>query len=482
VPSAAIEMFMPPQPPSRDGANAAASAVGGEGSFDALLANAGAIVAAAQTAAVLPAGPAAANAMLTLATPLQDAAATTTAEISLPFLAGALSVDGVLAGTAQVAGNAEGDAETAALEADAEKSSAESIAAAAMPASILPPTKTEPALTIEAAGAAPPPNPAQGNPNQITEAGGGAAAHLQAPTRAAASPNAAAAGATETGATAAANVSAAVGGGAQHEKPSAAFSAMRKAAHDVAQAEHSNPNPASLSAAVAESGEADAFAAATAAPHVPASFENNSFAKSGPASGQSAPLAAEIAVASEGSGAPTLKTDPQPASPPSIATSPLTFASALDRSIILSSPPPDANAVPLAGVAVEIAARASEGNKRFEIRLDPPELGRIDVRLDVARDGSVSSRLVVERAETLDMLRRDAGNLERALQSAGLNTSGSGLEFSLRDGSGHQRAAPENFVRADLLIVPDDDVAVSEAVRRAYSALRGLGAGVDIQV
>jgi flagellar hook-length control protein FliK len=39
-----------------------------------------------------------------------------------------------------------------------------------------------------------------------------------------------------------------------------------------------------------------------------------------------------------------------------------------------------AAAVPLAGLAVEIAARAQAGHNRFEIRLDPPELGRIDVR------------------------------------------------------------------------------------------------------
>ena len=46
----------------------------------------------------------------------------------------------------------------------------------------------------------------------------------------------------------------------------------------------------------------------------------------------------------------------------------------------------------------------------------------------------MTSRLIVERAETLDLLRRDAPQLERALQHAGLNTEG-GLQFSLRDQS-----------------------------------------------
>jgi flagellar hook-length control protein FliK len=72
------------------------------------------------------------------------------------------------------------------------------------------------------------------------------------------------------------------------------------------------------------------------------------------------------------------------------------------------------------------------GKNRFEIRLDPPELGRIEVRLDVDRDGNVTSRLTVERVETLDLLRRDAAGLERALQDGGLKTTDNGLQFSLR--------------------------------------------------
>jgi len=69
------------------------------------------------------------------------------------------------------------------------------------------------------------------------------------------------------------------------------------------------------------------------------------------------------------------------------------------------------NTVPISGLAVEIVSRVHEGLRRFEIRLDPPELGRIDVRLEVDRGGNVTSRLTVERAETLDLLRRDAPQL-----------------------------------------------------------------------
>jgi flagellar hook-length control protein FliK len=93
------------------------------------------------------------------------------------------------------------------------------------------------------------------------------------------------------------------------------------------------------------------------------------------------------------------------------------------------------NAVPLnaQAIGVEITSRAKEGLRRFDIRLDPPELGRIDVRLEVDSAGKASTRLIVERPETLDLLQRDARNLERALQSAGLQTDEGGMEFSLRD-------------------------------------------------
>jgi hypothetical protein len=138
--------------------------------------------------------------------------------------------------------------------------------------------------------------------------------------------------------------------------------------------------------------------------------------------------------------------------------------------------------VPIAGIAVEIATRATEGKRHFEVRLDPPELGRIDVRLDIGRDGQVTSRLVVERAETLDLLRRDSQSLQQALQSAGLRTDGGGLQFSLRDQPGGQAFPPQAASPPKLLIVPDADVAVHEAVRRGYGILRGLGRGLDIRV
>jgi flagellar hook-length control protein FliK len=83
-------------------------------------------------------------------------------------------------------------------------------------------------------------------------------------------------------------------------------------------------------------------------------------------------------------------------------------------------------------VAFEVARQFDVGNSRFQIRLDPPELGRIDVKLDLDKHGTVNARMFVERPETLDLMLRDQRALQQALQQAGLDTSKTNLEFSLR--------------------------------------------------
>jgi flagellar hook-length control protein FliK len=141
-----------------------------------------------------------------------------------------------------------------------------------------------------------------------------------------------------------------------------------------------------------------------------------------------------------------------------------------------------AEAVPLAGVAVEIAGKALAGKNRFEIRLDPPELGRIDVRLDVGRDGQVTSHLTADRPETLDLLRRDSAGLERALQDAGLKTGDNGLQFSLRDQTMGREQSHTPTPGAALIVVHDDALAINDATQRNYSRLAGLRGGIDIRV
>jgi flagellar hook-length control protein FliK len=142
---------------------------------------------------------------------------------------------------------------------------------------------------------------------------------------------------------------------------------------------------------------------------------------------------------------------------------------------------PQAAPIPLAGVAIEIAGNALAGKNHFEIRLDPPELGRIEVRLDVDRDGNVTSRMIADRSDTLDLLRRDASGLERALQDAGLKTGNNSLQFSLRDQSTGQQQA-DGGANTTRLVVEDETPISIEPTSLDYGRLAGRSGGLDIRV
>jgi flagellar hook-length control protein FliK len=141
-----------------------------------------------------------------------------------------------------------------------------------------------------------------------------------------------------------------------------------------------------------------------------------------------------------------------------------------------------AAAVPIAGVAIEIASMAQAGKNHFEIRLDPPELGRIEVRLDVDRDGHATTRLIADRSDTLDLLRRDATGLERALQDAGLKTTDNGLQFSLRDQTMNNEQSATPAPSSAQLIIQDNTLSINDMTQRNYSRLAGLRGGIDIRV
>lgn len=140
-------------------------------------------------------------------------------------------------------------------------------------------------------------------------------------------------------------------------------------------------------------------------------------------------------------------------------------------------------AVPLNGLAIQIAANAQSGRSRFDIRLDPAELGRIDVRLDVDRHGQVTSHLVVEKPETLAMLRQDAPQLQRALEDAGLKTGSNGLQFSLRDqSSGNNGGGDHSGRHAQRLIIGDADILPAVTAGKSYGQTSGSSRGLDIRV
>jgi chemotaxis protein MotD len=170
------------------------------------------------------------------------------------------------------------------------------------------------------------------------------------------------------------------------------------------------------------------------------------------------------------------KSAPAPQQQVSIPTEPVQAAPAPAAASVQASaaasaaPQPQAQAeVPLANLGAAIAARAMGGAKTFEIRLDPAELGRVDVQLNVGHDGKADATITVHRPETLALLLRDSQNLERTLRDSGLDVSNSSLNFSLKgegrqgDGGGASGALRRNL--------PDSVLARSEAANASIASL-----------
>ena len=131
-------------------------------------------------------------------------------------------------------------------------------------------------------------------------------------------------------------------------------------------------------------------------------------------------------------------------------------------------------------LAVEIAAKSQSGAKQFDIRLDPPELGRVEVRLSIDAAGKASAHLSADQPQTLELLQKDAASLTRALREAGLNVSQDGLNFSLRqqshDGNGAQQGQARHASRSMTLIATN-----SIEATQTSAAYRGDGR-LDIRV
>jgi flagellar hook-length control protein FliK len=163
--------------------------------------------------------------------------------------------------------------------------------------------------------------------------------------------------------------------------------------------------------------------------------------------------------------------------PPQLPSAPAAAVVPLSVAVATNAP------VPLSGLAIEIAASVKSGKSSFEIRLDPADLGRIDVRIDVDRNGQVTSHLTVEKPETLSMLRQDAPQLQQALDDAGFKTADGGLQFSLRDqSSSGQNGGSETGRNAQRLVISDDDTIPAAVAGRTYGRTLGSSSGVDIRV
>ncbi|UYY78819.1 flagellar hook-length control protein FliK [Sphingomonas sp. R1] len=85
-------------------------------------------------------------------------------------------------------------------------------------------------------------------------------------------------------------------------------------------------------------------------------------------------------------------------------------------------------------LGVEIARKVDAGEDMLRVRLNPAELGRVEVTLAFDDKGNMQATMRAESQHTLDLLRQDAPDLGRALDQAGIRADTSSFRFESRDG------------------------------------------------
>ncbi len=137
---------------------------------------------------------------------------------------------------------------------------------------------------------------------------------------------------------------------------------------------------------------------------------------------------------------------------------------------------------PAEQVAVHISRAVASGLDRIVIRLHPADLGRVEVKLEVAGDGRAVVAVSADRPETLELLQRDARSLERALEQAGLRTDSESLSFNMRGQSGGSRqAADGRESAAEQASEQAAEEGVDELERASLAAGVGMAFGAQPQ-
>lgn len=139
------------------------------------------------------------------------------------------------------------------------------------------------------------------------------------------------------------------------------------------------------------------------------------------------------------------RTQPQAATPAADTTTSTAFSlqslqdtpgsySAMGSSAAAASNMSKAAVETLSALSMQISKRLSEGNTKFAIELHPADLGKVEVTLNIARDGKTTAHLRFDTPITAAAFSSQEGELRQQLAQTGLTFDKDSLSFSSRDG------------------------------------------------
>jgi len=144
--------------------------------------------------------------------------------------------------------------------------------------------------------------------------------------------------------------------------------------------------------------------------------------------------------------APDIKTDAAPPAPTTALDALATAARSGAETARTTQANPALQNAPATTIQVyqRMVERFDGRAQRYEVRLDPAELGRVDVRIEVGADKKVHAVLAAHDSAALSDLMRGQRTLERALNDAGFDLAEGGIRFELSSDQGRNPANNSN--------------------------------------
>ncbi|MBW8735414.1 MAG: flagellar hook-length control protein FliK [Asticcacaulis sp.] len=132
----------------------------------------------------------------------------------------------------------------------------------------------------------------------------------------------------------------------------------------------------------------------------------------------------------------------------------------------------------LSTMSVQITRKLSEGNTKFAVELHPADLGKVEVTLSIARDGTTTAHLKFDTPVTAAAFQAQEGELRHQLAQSGLNLDGGALTFSSRDG-GSAGGFGQSFAQMQQQNQPQDQSQSRQSQARAFQNAAAIADAAD---
>ena len=134
-------------------------------------------------------------------------------------------------------------------------------------------------------------------------------------------------------------------------------------------------------------------------------------------------------------------------------------------------------------IKVNITKSAVKGVDTIEIQLKPEDLGKIEVKMQIGKDGKLQAHIVSSRPETAELLQKEMANLQKAFDDAGFQTDENSLNFSFRDEGQTGREQERNELRSFIGNALEQEAAMDAAGNDLFAGMSWDGnGGLNIRV